>query len=213
MNHELQKTRFRFRCAWEREKEDTLRRRAESQIVAVGSGTKETLGVDTKNLREEDIMRLWSRVAEEKESECWLWQGTKNSYGYGVISINNRSYTAHRLIYLFHFGVSLRGLCVLHKCDTPLCCNPNHLFLGTHTDNAFDRDQKGRQAKGDRSGSRRHLGSRPRGHMHYAAKLTEKEVFEIRKKEESTTLLARRFGVHTSTIKHILQRRKWAHLP
>ncbi len=214
MNHDAPKTRLRIRHTWKREEEDALRRRAKSQIAAIGTGTKETLGIDTHSLKEEAVMRLWSNVGVTNDTqECWLWKGCKNCWGYGVIGIGTKAYAAHRLVFLFHFGISIGRWCVLHKCDTPLCCNPTHLFIGTPLDNMLDRDRKGRQAKGDKSGSRLHPESLPRGESHYAAKLTEENVIEIRKRQEGATALARKFKVSVSIVKHILQRRKWAHLP
>ena len=48
------------------------------------------------------------------------------------------------------YGPISEGLCVLHRCDNPGCCNPNHLFVGTQRRNIEDRDSKGRQARGEK---------------------------------------------------------------
>lgn len=78
-----------------------------------------------------------------------------NRAGYGRLRIAGRWDLAHRVAYILRSGPIADGLCVLHRCDNPCCVNPKHLFVGTKTDNALDRDRKNRQAKGDRHGMRR----------------------------------------------------------
>lgn len=73
-------------------------------------------------------------------SECMLWAGPVNPAGYGRWG----SAMAHRRLYEILVGPIPKGLLVLHKCDTPLCFNPEHLFLGTHQDNTNDMLQKKR---------------------------------------------------------------------
>lgn len=99
---------------------------------------------------------------------------------------------------------------VLHKCDTPLCVNPDHLFLGTQKDNVDDMIKKGRKfiARGELAGS---------------AKLTEREVRQIRslyvpgkaphKSEHGLSELARQFGVTKSCVWSIVKRQWWRHVP
>ncbi len=85
--------------------------------------------------------RFWHRV--QKTEHCWLWTGTKLSLGYGILSVAGKSVRAHRFSYEMHRG-STTGKMVCHKCDTPLCVNPDHLFLGTAKDNTADMHAKGR---------------------------------------------------------------------
>jgi hypothetical protein len=76
---------------------------------------------------------------------CWLWQGDRSTRdGYGRMSANGRLQLVHRLSYTTFVGSVPAGLSVLHRCDVPACCNPEHLFAGTHADNMRDMLAKGR---------------------------------------------------------------------
>jgi hypothetical protein len=79
------------------------------------------------------------------ETECMLWASTKDRKGYGRIpSKGVGQVQAHRAMYEAFIGEIPEGMHVLHKCDTPPCVNPDHLFLGTHNDNMADMKAKGR---------------------------------------------------------------------
>ena len=144
-----------------------------------------------------------SRVHPEPMSGCWLWTGGTTAGGYGV---SHRRY-AHRESYRLHYGEIPDGLCVLHKCDTPPCVNPRHLFLGTRTDNAADKTRKGRAAL------------RPehvrRGERHHQRRLTSGAVRDIRfraARGERPGPLAIAYAVDRSTIDDVLGRRTWRHV-
>jgi hypothetical protein len=77
---------------------------------------------------------------------CWLWSGPTNDCGYGICKILGCPYYAHRLSYEIHIGTIPQGLLVCHRCDTPNCVNPEHLFLGTQKDNMHDAKLKGKTA-------------------------------------------------------------------
>jgi hypothetical protein len=79
--------------------------------------------------------------------ECWLWNAYRTPYGYGQTKIGGRGSKlifAHRLSWMVNVGEIPDGMHVLHKCDNPPCCNPNHLFIGTNLDNIMDRVAKNR---------------------------------------------------------------------
>lgn len=144
------------------------------------------------------------RYMPEPNSGCWLWllRGDKDGYGrlgFGVVDGKQVFYKAHRLSYFMFVG-DPGSLDVLHKCDTPACVNPDHLFLGTKSDNVADKVAKNRQDKGDKHGR---------------AKLTKDDVLEIRRRAasgEKHTDLANRFGVHYGHISALVRKRFWSHL-
>lgn len=143
--------------------------------------------------------RFWRSVEKAGPNECWLWGGYVGSRGYGFIKRDYRTLLAHRVSYETAYGPIDEGLSVCHRCDTPLCVNPAHLFLGTAQDNATDMCQKGRQP-------------RPKGEAHGCAKLTEADVLEIRASTEKGKVLAARYGVAPSQISLIRNGKSWAHL-
>lgn len=164
---------------------------------------------------------LWKFVRVGSADECWLWQRGKDKFGYGSWTLNGKQVDAHRVAYELRNGPIPDGLCVLHRCDNPPCCNPAHLFLGTRGDNNRDRHQKGRNAKqrdlptGDDHWSKRQPEKIQRGEEHSGAKLTEVQVIEIRAAAEAGGAvedLATRFGVTAVMIHRITTGRAWSHV-
>lgn len=90
--------------------------------------------------------RYWAKVS--KSEDCWLWLGASHDDGYGHIKagVGGRVLLAHRVAYVAFVGPLLPGMLVCHRCDTPACVRPEHLFLGDHATNAQDRNSKGRSA-------------------------------------------------------------------
>lgn len=89
---------------------------------------------------------------EIDENECWIWKGSRTSTGYGKAFWKEKSHPAHRISWKVFKGEIPKPMFVCHKCDVPLCCNPEHLFLGTHSDNMKDMYVKGRGCDTDEKG-------------------------------------------------------------
>lgn len=151
-------------------------------------------------------VRLRRHLAPPNERGCQLWQGAADRKGYGRIgktspAPNRQTMLAHRLAWELANGPIPDGLCVLHECDMPACCNPEHLFLGTKADNNADMCAKKRQHRGETSG---------------IAKLSEAQVLEIRQlykhRQVTGNMLAARFSVTQATISDIVTRRSWKHI-
>lgn len=153
-----------------------------------------------------DAERFWSKV--NKTSSCWLWTAGVDWDGYGIFSRpalfgRGRSVRASRFAWELQHGSAPGAALVCHRCDTPACVNPDHLFLGTPKDNFHDCLALGRVA--------------PQGEGNAAAKLGPKDIVAIRRLYAGGGLsqgeIAHIFGVKQNTISRIILRKSWAHVP
>ncbi len=87
--------------------------------------------------------RIETRIKKDSNG-CWLWTGCVNNKGYGALYIRGKVEGAHRAYWEVYNGSIPDNMCVLHTCDNPPCVNPDHLFLGTQSDNMIDKIKKGR---------------------------------------------------------------------
>ena len=145
------------------------------------------------------LARFWSRVnVTDNDKECWLWRAGVTAYGYGEIRVGGKKQPAHRVAAALFMGRELEpGDVIMHRCDTPACCNPFHLVVGTHAENVADRVAKGRSAIGGRNGR---------------AKLNEDMIREIRNDNRPPAQIARHYNVDRTTIVHIKTGRTWKHV-
>lgn len=152
--------------------------------------------------------RFWEKVDKGDPGECWEWQATTDTKGYGRISEDGQHVGAHRVSYRIHHEAP-GELFVCHHCDNPSCVNPEHLFLGTNADNMRDAYEKGRVTLPEG-----HPPPRMEGEENPATKLSDEEVREIRRLAEESSLthydIADRFGVSQPHIGRIVrgERRK-----
>lgn len=138
-------------------------------------------------------VRFWGRM-DKQPNGCWLWTGGGAGNGYGQFQYRMKKYGAHRFAWIDTHGPIADDIQVCHKCDVPLCCNPDHLFLGTCKDNTQDAFSKGRRK-----------GLRTRW------KLTEDQVREIRALYPALSMsqLGRNYGVTCEVISRIIHRKAW----
>lgn len=114
-------------------------RRAHAQATALG--IKRTAGKRFDPSELQMTEKHLCNIEPIPITGCWLWAGSWDKHKYGRVS---GTVTAHRFFYAYFNGPITNGLHVLHKCDTPACVNPDHLFLGTHQDNMADKMKKKR---------------------------------------------------------------------
>lgn len=144
--------------------------------------------------------RLWRSVDIGNAEDCWEWQRSCFSSGYGQIRVGKTVETTHRVAWKLSKGEIPSGLFVCHTCDNRPCCNPSHLFLGSPLDNMRDKVDKGRQA-------------RLNGETNPASKLTNQEVIEIRNcANGGDKEIAEEYGVSRRLVRLIRQHKIWTHL-
>lgn len=103
------------------------------------------------NHRAKGPARFWAKV--DKGDGCWLYTGFRKWDGYGWVARSQgggkyRWLTAHRYAWILTHGEPPEGALIMHLCDVPACCNPDHLRLGTHEENMADMKLKGRHRHG-----------------------------------------------------------------
>lgn len=127
------------------------------------------------------VARALSRVSTEPaELGCLIWEGAVSGSGYGQASLGGKRVYTHRLAWAFglegqrHGALPPPNVVIRHLCDTPRCCNPDHLQAGTQAENLRDMVERGRSARGDAHGSRKHPERVPRGDAHFSRKHPER---------------------------------------
>lgn len=141
------------------------------------------------------------------EGECWEWQGSKLSGGYGQLHFGGKGYSAHRASYEVYKGPIPRDLHVLHDpalCNNPPCVNPAHLRLGTSRENNLDKHISNTMIQGERV---------------HGAKLTEADVRAIRSQypegeitRDECKALGGQYGVNYATIRSVVRGITWRHV-
>jgi hypothetical protein len=144
--------------------------------------------------------RIKSKI--EIKNDCWIWKGFFRGI-YGTVSFKGKCMSAHRMSYFVFKGEIPKKIYVLHKCDTPACVNPEHLFLGTNKENTKDMIKKNRHPFNFV------------GEKNNMSILTENQVLEIRrlhKEGYKIKDLAKKFNVKYFTCVDVVNRRNWRHI-
>lgn len=145
------------------------------------------------------LARFEMNFSKRNRRGCWEWRG-RVYRRYGTFSCKDGDVRAHRLSYRIYRGPIPEGLFVCHRCDNPICVNPDHLFLGTPADNCRDMISKGR--------AKFYFGISSTMQV-----LTAEQVMIIRASNEPRSVFAERYGVGCSTITSAATGVSWKHLP
>lgn len=202
-----------LKLAWEKKKKDRKCAYCKNPFTPTGKAKECSVMCKLKN----NI---------EVVNECWNWKKKINIDGYGEICTGNgKMQRVHRLTYTIYKGEIPKGMQVNHSCDNRKCCNPDHLWIGTQKENIQDASSKGRMFRpfGRKHSeetrmkiSRNNTGKiDKKGEKHHLAKLTEKDVLQIRedlKNNIKQSEIAEKYGVLQSTISHIKRRKIWPHI-
>lgn len=144
------------------------------------------------------IDRIMALLRINPVNGCHEYQGSKCRSGYGYISDERgKTRRAHKEVFKHFNGEIEAGLVIRHTCDNPCCCNPNHLILGTHKDNAMDSKIRGRNARGSKN---------------WNSQLTERDVCSIKKMLKAggkPSAISKIFNVTKGNIKTIRRGRTW----
>lgn len=140
--------------------------------------------------------RFWSKV--DKSGDCWEWTASRINTGYGRFVLSGKIQMAHRVSYELMVGPIPKGKCVLHHCDNPPCVRPDHLWVGSRSDNMLDMYKKGRRVMGGENAG--------------TAKLTSEQVLKITNLigKEKRADIAEMFKVSQSTIGNIATGHCWS---
>jgi hypothetical protein len=161
-----------------------------------------------------DAERFWSKVDIRGEDECWPWKAGCFKNGYGQFYYGGResghNVLANRMAFKLFYGGDPFPCMVLHRCDNPPCCNPEHFFLGDGKDNSRDCMEKGRHT------TQVHGEKLARGERIHNSTFTADDVRFIRDQPHTRHLvrdLAKKYGTSTNAIYQVLYRYNWKHVP
>ncbi len=187
-------------CTKEFEYRDSRRKNARfcslsclSKLTKIEQDAKRKLEWENETREQylEALSKKFNKFVVKKDG-CWDWNATKNKAGYGSMLHRHKLIKSHRASYMIYNGEIPPSTFVLHSCDNPSCSNPQHLFLGSNTDNMRDMAKKGR--------------NKPR------ATLTQDQVLEVRKLLDlgvPSARIGRDFGVSDVAIHYIKHRKSW----
>lgn len=129
------------------------------------------------------VRKFRERIEQGEDHECWPWKGQLNAGGYGMFYVSGRrtGVLVTRIAYYLANKTIADDQFVCHSCDNPTCCNPKHLWLGTHKQNIGDMWQKGRANPWNKGLK---LGPRKRATLLLLAWLMSQHLKEMREAQE-----------------------------
>lgn len=160
--------------------------------------------------------RFWEKVNIKTNKECWEWKGVLSG-NYGMFWFEGTMVLAHRMSYAIHYDdMSIINHtksyhennnefdCILHHCDNPKCCNPNHLYIGNNKDNIHDKVIRNRA-------------QRLHGDLNGNSKLSEQDVINIRseyisRKNGGVVAIAKKYKISSTNVHDIIKRKIWKHI-
>lgn len=144
--------------------------------------------------------RFWEKVNRKDFIDCWEWLGALCSDGYGSFLFNGKVEGAHRIAWILTYREIPKDKIIMHKCNNPKCCNPNHLKLGTHKENTKQKLDEGRDAD-------------VTGENNPNSKLNWIDINEIRRKHDNlrtkTRVLSIEYNVSEGEIIRIVNNEVW----
>lgn len=186
-------------------------RKGENQKITCACGCGETFAEKDKwyqkrqyvlnhHCRRPVMDRFFGKVRKTKT--CWFWTGAKRGGGYGIIIQDGKRRCATHVSLELHGRKVPEGMYVLHACDIPACVNPDHLWLGTLSDNTRDCEAKGRA-------------NHPVGEKNGRARLNASQVEVIKqmyKEGRPMNNLWKLYRVTRQAIRNVVHGKSWKHL-
>lgn len=143
------------------------------------------------------------RVDVDPNTGCWNWNRSRRAKNspYAQGHMWGKTWNMHKLSYILWKGSVPDGMVVRHICNNPICCNPEHLQIGTQMDNVLDCMMADRHCKGTRNGN---------------AKLSERQVLEIAFKYYANianmSQLGSDYGISRVAVRYIINGKLWSHV-
>lgn len=162
-------------------------------------------GMDVEILRRYQD-RFNSRLKKNPATGCLEWQGARFPEGYGKIHIRPKVLRTHRVAWALANGRWPGEMMVCHSCDNPCCCNPEHLWLGSNSDNQVDAVKKGRRS---------HI-EPTKGQKNGMARITEgeaREIIRLISEGQTNKAIAQIYGISHAQVSLIRLGKSWRHLP
>ena len=145
------------------------------------------------------MQRFEEKIEMIPECGCWIWTAATNIHGYGLFIFNGKMQSTHRISWQVYRGAIPAGMFILHRCDTRLCVNPNHLRIGTQKENIQECHSKGRAGYkfGEHNGQ---------------SILLESQVLQIMSDSREHYIIAKDYNISSSLVSALKKGKRWQHI-